>query len=177
MFEEGDAWFRSGDLMKRDHDGYFYFVDRMGDTFRWKSENVSTGEVELVVNAFDDVEVGAVYGVEVPGNEGRAGMAAICVKSGFDPSAFYRHVEGALPAYARPAFLRLMSDQVLTGTMKIRKTEVQQQGFQPSNGNEDVLISDPNSGTYRPITQEDLKALSQGQIPGTVKTKGREQQS
>lgn len=177
VFEEGDAWFRSGDLMKRDHDGYFYFVDRMGDTFRWKSENVSTGEVELVVNAFDDVDVSAVYGVEVPGNEGRAGMAAICVKSGFDPSAFYRHVEGALPAYARPVFLRLMSDQVLTGTMKIRKTEVQKQGFQPSAGTEDVLISDPAGKTYRTLTQNDLEALSAGQIPGSVKKQVREPQA
>ncbi|MAK60242.1 MAG: long-chain-acyl-CoA synthetase [Ponticaulis sp.] len=166
VFRHGDAWFRSGDLMKQDHDGYFYFVDRMGDTFRWKSENVSTSEVELVVNSAPGVEVGAVFGVEVPRNEGRAGMAAICVAPEFDPSAFYAHVDAELPTYARPVFLRLLKNQVLTGTMKIRKTEVQQASYQPTPGAADVLIADPTQKTYRPITPEDLNNLKEGHLPG-----------
>ena len=167
VFEPGDAWFRSGDLMKRDEDGYFYFVDRMGDTFRWKSENVSTGEVELVVNAAPGVDVSAVYGVEVPFNEGRAGMAAICVTSDFDPASFYAHVDAELPSYARPVFLRLLTAQTLTGTMKIRKTEIQKASYQPTPGTDDVLIADPQSRSYRPITPDDLEGLKNGHIPGT----------
>ena len=168
VFKPGDAWFRSGDLMKQDRDGYFYFVDRMGDTFRWKSENVSTSEVEQVVNAFSGVDVSAVYGVEVPGNEGRAGMAAICVNEAFDPADFYRHVDAELPAYARPVFLRIVADQFLTGTMKIRKTEAKQQSYELVENGGEVLVADPAKKTYRPLTHEDLQSLRDGHLPGSA---------
>lgn len=170
VFEQGDAWFRSGDLMKQDADGYFYFVDRIGDTFRWKSENVSTSEVELVVNSAPGVAVGAVYGVEVPRNEGRAGMAAVCVNGDFAPDTFYAHMDAELPSYARPVFVRILQDQVLTATMKIRKTEVQKASYEPTPGAEDVLISDPGIRTYRPITTDDLAGLREGHLPGAKKT-------
>src|SRR5207302_8978591 len=87
-FEPGDAWFRTGDLMRKDEQGYFYFVDRIGDTFRWKGENVSTTEVTQMIAACPGVIDAVVYGVTVPGTEGRAGMAAVVVSSTFDLIAF-----------------------------------------------------------------------------------------
>src|SRR5437899_2554999 len=111
-FEPGDAWFRTGDLLRRDADGYYYFVDRIGDTFRWKGENVATQEVADVLNGAPGVTEANVYGVEVPGEDGRAGMAALVLAGNarFDAAALYAHAERHLPAYARPAFVRLVSE-------------------------------------------------------------------
>ena len=89
VFEKGDLWFRTGDLMKMDKDGYIYFVDRVGDTFRWKGENVSTGEVEIAISSMPGVKHAIVYGVSVPGSDGRAGMAAITPRDGVDVGALY----------------------------------------------------------------------------------------
>jgi len=120
VFEPGDAYFRSGDLLRRDRDGYFYFVDRMGDTFRWKSENVSASEVSEVVNACPGVTTANVYGVEVRGADGRAGMAALTVTDAFQVAELFDHVERNLPGYARPCFLRILEEQDTTGTLKFK---------------------------------------------------------
>ncbi|MBW2362119.1 MAG: long-chain-acyl-CoA synthetase, partial [Deltaproteobacteria bacterium] len=144
VFEPGDAWFRSGDLLRRDKAGFYYFVDRLGDTFRWKGENVSSQEVAQVVDAFPGVELSAVYGVEVPGADGRAGMAGLVLEPGasFDAQAFCRHATTALPAYARPAFVRLLPQAELTGTFKVRKVELQQQGFDPAATDDALFVRD-----------------------------------
>src|SRR6185295_13257959 len=105
-FAKGDAWFRTGDLMRRDRHGYFYFVDRTGDTFRWKGENVSTSEVAEALSVFPGIKEANVYGVEVPGGEGKAGMAALVVDKNFDIDTLAKHLEANLPFYARPVFLR-----------------------------------------------------------------------
>src|SRR5882757_6825191 len=107
VFEKGDVWFRTGDLMRKDENGYFFFVDRIGDTFRWKGENVSTTEVEEAIGAFGGALEANVYGVNVPGRDGRAGMAAIVAEDSFNLSAFRDHLTQRLPEYARPVFLRV----------------------------------------------------------------------
>ena len=109
VFREGDVWFRTGDLVRFDADDYYYFVDRVGDTYRWKSENVSTQEVETILAQAPGVAVANVYGVQVPGHEGRAGMAALTLAEGtpFDPAAFHAYARARLAPYALPVFLRL----------------------------------------------------------------------
>ena len=97
VFEPGDAWFRTGDLMRKDAQGYFYFVDRIGDTFRWKGENVSTSEVAAAICAFPGVKDATVYGVTIPGAEGRAGMAALVTSDALDLAAFRSHLIGRPP--------------------------------------------------------------------------------
>src|SRR6266516_1334942 len=111
-FARGDAWFRTGDLLRQDADGYYYFVDRIGDTFRWKGENVATQEVADVLCGAPGVTEANVYGVAVPGEDGRAGMAALVLAEGarFDGAALYARTEQHLPAYARPAFVRLVPE-------------------------------------------------------------------
>src|SRR5438067_3594129 len=123
-FKKGDVWFRTGDLMRKDKDGYFYFVDRIGDTFRWKGENVSTTEIEEVIGAFDGALEANVYGVAVPGRDGRAGMAAIVAKDNFNLTAFREHLAGRLPDYALPLFLRTRGSIDVTATFKQKKVEL-----------------------------------------------------
>jgi fatty-acyl-CoA synthase len=106
VFAHGDKWFRTGDLMRRDEHGYFYFVDRVGDTFRWKGENVSTGEVSEAVNLAPGILEANVYGVTVPGAEGRAGMAALVVDGDFDLDGLPAQLHLRLPHYAWPIFRR-----------------------------------------------------------------------
>ena len=100
VFSKDDQWFRSGDLLSRDKDGYFYFIDRIGDTFRWKGENVATSEVAHAFQGFSHIEEVNVYGVDLPGNDGRAGMVAIVTKSDIDLANLYSHLKNSLPSYA-----------------------------------------------------------------------------
>jgi len=146
-FEKGDRWFRTGDLMRRDAHGYFYFVDRIGDTFRWKGENVATSEVAEALGVVPGIAEANVYGVAVPGQDGRAGMAALVVAPTFDPTLLKDALKDNLPAYARPMFLRLKPEMEITGTFKQRKVELVKEGFDPS------AIADPlywyNTATER----------------------------
>lgn len=164
VFVRGDMWFRTGDLMRRDKDGYIYFVDRVGDTFRWKSENVSTGEVEQALSAMPGVKHAVVYGVQVSGQEGRAGMAALTAPDGLDFAALYRHLAARLPAYARPVFLRLQPEAETTGTFKYRKVELVQQGFDPKRTDEPLYVADQEQGTYVPIDEEMLGKIESGYL-------------
>jgi fatty-acyl-CoA synthase len=136
----GDRWFRTGDLMRRDEKGYYYFVDRMGDTFRRKGENVASSEVEEILLRFPGVQHANVYGVTVPGVEGRVGMAALAIDSELDLAALRNHSIDQLPAYARPAFLRLRTQMNLTGTFKYSKTDLIREGFDPDAANEAVYF-------------------------------------
>ncbi|HEY2036426.1 MAG TPA: long-chain-acyl-CoA synthetase [Steroidobacteraceae bacterium] len=132
VFEPGDAWYRTGDLMSRDEQGFYYFVDRLGDTFRWKGENVSTTEVAAALAGCRGVSDVAVYGVAVPATEGRAGMAALVTDPQFDLGVFRREVAAKLPEYARPVFLRIVPTLEITGTFKLRKQELAQEGYDPT---------------------------------------------
>jgi fatty-acyl-CoA synthase len=131
VFVDGDAWYRTGDLMRRDEQGFFYFVDRIGDTFRWKGENVSAAEVTGVITACPAVKDAAVYGVQVAGTDGRAGMAAIVVGPEFDLQAFRDFLTARLPDYAQPVFVRIVSAMELTGTFKLRKQTLMSEGYDP----------------------------------------------
>ena len=164
VFEPGDAWFRTGDLMTRDELGYYYFVDRVGDTFRWKSENVATGEVAEAF-AFDGIEQANVYGVEVKGHSGRAGMAAL-VTAGkqLDLEALHAHVHANLPAYARPLFLRLQEQTDTTGTFKFRKVDLVKQGFDPAKIEDPIYFDHPGEGRYVPLTEALRDAIESGEL-------------
>jgi len=165
-FKQGDAWFRTGDLMRRDEEGYYYFVDRIGDTFRWKGENVSTQEVADAIGELAGVELSAVYGVELPGAEGRVGMAALRMHEGaeLDDAALYARVEEALPAYARPAFVRLLQAPDLTGTFKIRKVGLQREGFDPKTIADPLLYRDDARRRYLPLLPEIADRIRAGSM-------------
>src|SRR6185295_16428053 len=132
VFEKGDAWFRTGDLMRKDEQGYFYFVDRVGDTFRWKGENVATSEVSEAICGFAGIREANVYGVPVPGADGRAGMATIAAGDDLDLAALRTHLMTRLPDYAHPVFLRIRNDLEVTGTFKHTKSGLVRDGFDPS---------------------------------------------
>jgi fatty-acyl-CoA synthase len=151
VFERGDAWFRTGDLMKQDELGYFYFVDRIGDTFRWKGENVATSEVSEALGVVPGIAEANVYGVSVPGMDGRAGMAALVVNSVFDIAALPMMLSKSLPAYARPIFLRLQPEMEITGTFKQRKGELVKEGFDPSAIADPIYWLDPANGVYEKL--------------------------
>jgi fatty-acyl-CoA synthase len=146
-FAKGDAWFRTGDLMRQDQDGYFYFVDRIGDTFRWKGENVSTTEVAERLAGAPGVKEITVYGVPVGDTEGKAGMVSLAVDPAvFTVEAFGRWADAELPAYARPVFVRVQSDLETTGTFKYRKVELVAEGFDRAKVADPLYFRDPESG-------------------------------
>jgi fatty-acyl-CoA synthase len=147
-FEKGDRWFRTGDLMRRDARGNFYFVDRIGDTFRWKGENVSTSEVAEMINTFPGVDEATVYGVPIGGTEGKAGMAAIVVGDQFDIAGLGRHIEAHLTQYARPLFIRFKREIDATATFKQRKIELMRDGFDPERTGDPIYFHDTAKGEY-----------------------------
>jgi fatty-acyl-CoA synthase len=164
-FRRGDAYFRTGDLLRRDRDGYFYFVDRVGDTFRWKGENVATQEVAEILNGATGVSETNVYGVQIPGSDGRAGMAALVLEPGaqFDALGFYAHAE-QLPTYARPLFVRIVPSMDVTGTLKQRKTDLQQQGYDPTTCNDPLYFRDDAQHRYVPLTAALLEQIRTGAV-------------
>jgi fatty-acyl-CoA synthase len=163
-FAKGDRWFRTGDLLKRDAQGYFYFIDRIGDTFRWKGENVATCEVAETINIFPGVQEATVYGVKVAGLEGRAGMAALVVEDDFDLEGFHSHVAQQLPDYARPLFLRLRSHIDVTSTFKQRKIDLIKQGFDPGAIEDPLYFDHPERGAYVPLEEALHDAILAGRI-------------
>ena len=148
---KGDAWFRTGDLMRQDEQGFFYFVDRIGDTFRWKGENVATGEVNDAILHCPGIIEASTYGVAVPGTDGRAGMAALVVEAGFDVEAFAEQLARRLPAYAQPVALRICTALDATETFKQKKQHLMRDGFDPANVRDPLYIKDSESGAYRPL--------------------------
>ena len=162
VFTPGDAWMRTGDLMRIDARGFWFFVDRLGDTFRWKGENVSTLEVAEAVRAAAGVQDACVYGVSVPGSDGRAGMAALSVSSDFDPDELAAHLAQRLPSYAVPVFLRLTDSLDLTGTMKHQTRAFADVGFDQGSTSDRVFVYRKTHRTYEELTPEVRVALNAG---------------
>uniref|UniRef100_A0A6B2L0X2 Very long-chain fatty acid transport protein n=1 Tax=Arcella intermedia TaxID=1963864 RepID=A0A6B2L0X2_9EUKA len=163
VFKKGDMWYLSGDLLKMDKDGFFYFVDRIGDTFRWKGENVSTGEVELTISDFPGINEVNVYGVRMPNTSGRAGMASIVVEdlSLFDFKKFYDYTNEKLPSYAVPLFLRFPKSIEVTGTLKHLKAAKREEGFNPDIVKDPMYFIDKDAKTYIPLTKETYLSITQ----------------
>jgi fatty-acyl-CoA synthase len=164
VFETGDAWFRTGDLMKKDAHGYFYFIDRVGDTYRWKGENVATSEVSEAITTFPGIQEANVYGVAIVGQEGRAGMAALVFDGNLDLAAFRAHVVGHLPEYARPLFVRIKNEIDVTGTFKQKKVDLVRQGFDPSGTSDPIYFNDPASQSFVRLDPDLYARLQAGQV-------------
>jgi len=168
VFEEGDAWFNTGDLIRKVDVGFalgkehYQFVDRIGDTFRWKSENVSTNEVGEILNGYHDVNMSNVYGVKIPGCEGRAGMVAFSLENRehFNWDEFSTYVENNLPKYARPIFVRIIEEMDTTGTFKLKKNDLREQAFDITSITDTVYCLKPNSNTYQPLDNDWLEQIN-----------------
>jgi fatty-acyl-CoA synthase len=163
VFTLGDAWFRTGDLMRKDAQGYYYFVDRVGDTFRWKGENVSTTEVATKISAFPSVMEAIVYGVTMPAHEGRAGMVALVADRDFDLDAFHNYLAGNLPDYARPLFLRICATLAATATFKSQPQELMKEGYDPALAG-DLYFNDRLRGAFVKLDAALYASLQAGTI-------------
>jgi len=164
VFAKGDAWFRTGDLMRLDEHGFFHFVDRVGDTFRWKGENVATSEVNEAIRECGGVVDATTYGVEIPGYDGRAGMAAIVVDGNFDFKCLADHLVRRLPTYAHPLFLRISASLDSTETFKQKKQVLMREGFDPAAINEPLHYREPKSGAYLPLDAQVHANIASGAI-------------
>jgi fatty-acyl-CoA synthase len=148
VFEPGDAWYRTGDLMWMDASGFYYFVDRIGDTFRWKGENVATSEVADAIMACPGIVETTVYGVAVPGTEGAAGMAVLVGDGNLSLPDLRQRLTQRLPPYALPLFLRLKDGIDVTGTFKHKKSDLIREGFDPKATPDAIYFNDPAQQAY-----------------------------
>ncbi|XP_047041487.1 long-chain fatty acid transport protein 4-like [Helicoverpa zea] len=166
VFQFGDAAFISGDILTADEFGYLFFRDRTGDTFRWRGENVSTTEVEAAISRVAEHRDAVVYGVLVPNTEGRAGMCGIVDVDGtLDLEILARNLARDLPVYARPVFIRVMDSLDMTGTFKMKKTDLQKDSFDPKLAKKDKLYYlDVKQGRYLPLGIEEYEKIISGQI-------------
>ena len=171
VLQPGDAWFNTGDLMRTVDVGFalglphYQFVDRIGDTFRWKGENVSTNEVGEILNLHPQIALSNVYGVEVPGTDGRAGMASLRLEEGvssLDLNSFSTHVQAELPHFARPLFLRIQSEMDTTGTFKLLKGDLRKQGYDPAQVNDVLCVLKPGATRYEPLDADFHARIVQG---------------
>jgi fatty-acyl-CoA synthase len=151
VFAPGDAWFATGDLMRKDAQGHFYYVDRVGDTFRWKGENVATTEVAEAITALPQVADASVYGVVIPGTDGRAGMAALVLKEHLDLVQLRSHLAAWLPSYARPVFLRIRRAIAATDTFKHAKGALAAEGYDPRVIADPLYFDDLLEGAFVPL--------------------------
>jgi citronellyl-CoA synthetase len=156
-FGRNELWLNTGDMIR--YIGYYHaqFVDRLGDTFRWKGENVSTSEVEDVITSFEQVDHSSVYGVQIPGTDGKAGMTSILATvdhNEFDLNGFYEILEKNLPPYAIPIFLRFLSQLKTTSTFKIQKSDMKKAGFDITKTNNPIYVLLPGSSGYTLLTEE-----------------------
>ncbi len=165
VFEKGDSWFNFGDLVLNQGFKHIQFVDRIGDTFRWKGENVSTGEVEKVLNTQQQVAESTAYGVKIPGTDGRTGMAAIIPAApvdDFDMKALADTVIKGLPHYAVPKFIRFVNAFETTGTHKIKKNILREQAFDPARVTDPLYVLLPDSREYTPLTNDLYHEITEG---------------
>ena len=165
VFKKGDRYFNSGDVLVKDDEGYFYFCDRTGDTFRWKGENVSTFEVESVISRQLGNRDVIVYGVEVVGCEGRAGMAAVVDTDGsLRCQDILEQLKGYLPSYAIPLFVRIIKEAAVTGTGKYKKTDLKKEAFDVRVITDQVFFLHPDHRNYIPFTEGMLQELEEHRI-------------
>jgi fatty-acyl-CoA synthase len=164
VFEDGDAWYRTGDLMRRDERGFIYFVDRIGDTFRWKGENVSTLQVAEALSSCPGVTDIVVYGVAIPGADGRAGMAAITAQTDFDLQALHSLAKQRLPPYARPLFIRLCRQIDMTETFKPKKQALMTEGFNPRSTTDPIYVEDRAADAYMRLDEPTYSKIQEGEF-------------
>jgi len=161
VFRAGDHFYRTGDLLRVDAQGFFYFVDRIGDTYRWKGENVSTAEVADVLAEAEGVAQVTVVGIRVPGMEGRCGLAAVVPYGSFDLAAFSERAE-MLPTYARPRFIRVLDAMDTTATFKVQKSRLQKEGADPGVVDDALFVLTPEG--YQPLTQDRWREVQDGAL-------------
>ncbi|KAH9507575.1 hypothetical protein Btru_051508 [Bulinus truncatus] len=165
VFSKGDAAFSTGDILIMDELGYFYFRDRTGDTFRWRGENVSTNEVEAVISNIIGLNDAVVYGVEVPGSEGRAGMAAIVgSRESINMAQLTKALNNSLPPYARPLFIRFIKEADTTGTFKLKKNKLRDEGFNIHSISDNILYFDAKTQQYQPLTMDIYSDIIEGRL-------------
>lgn len=166
VFVKGDLYFNSGDLLRIDHQNFVYFQDRVGDTFRWKGENVATTEVGDILGMVDCIDEANVYGVKVEGHEGRIGMAAVTLKEGreFDCVNTCSVLANYLPVYARPRFIRIQNSMEITGTFKMKKVKLVEEGFDPAQIQDPLYFLDLTQKKYIPLTQEIFNSITSQDI-------------
>ena len=164
--EEGDVYFITGDLLKLHEDRWVSFVERSGDTFRWKGENVSTSEVESIITSFPNVRSAVVYGVEISGSEGKAGMAALTLHDSrnFNLKEFSKFLISSLPGYAIPIFLRIRQNLEVTGTFKLRKVTLKVEGYSPDKISDPLYVWDPKSKSLEELTLNIYNDIKSGSI-------------
>ncbi|GFO36883.1 long-chain fatty acid transport protein 3, partial [Plakobranchus ocellatus] len=161
VFVPGDAYMNYGDAFVLDKEYFIYFHDRLGDTFRWKGENVSTKEVADEMSLLPFIEDANVFGVAMPGHDGKAGMAAITLTSNArlgnkELMELYAHVCKELPFYARPLFVRLLPAAVITGTFKNKKVDLAKEGYDLNKVKDPLYFLNHSNKTYSPLTKHDL---------------------
>ena len=166
VFKAQDRWFNTGDMVINQGFKHIAFADRLGDTFRWKGENVATTEVEAVANEYPGVEHSIAYGVEIPGTDGRAGMAALTLKdiNDFDTAAFSRHLHEKLPAYAVPIFIRIREQEEITGTFKYRKVELKEEHYDLNQFDEPIFFMSHQQKQFVPLDSKILDSIRQQEI-------------
>lgn len=164
VYEKGDSWFRTGDLIRKDKKGYHYFVDRIGDTFRWKGENVATSEVSETISLYPNIVEANVYGVYVPKCDGRACMVALNIEQDFDFDGLMAYAEAHLPVYARPLFVRIQEEIEKTGTFKQRKVDLVEEGFDPTKIDDPLYFANPESRKLEPITDDLYEKICKGKF-------------
>jgi fatty-acyl-CoA synthase len=163
VFEAGDVWVRTGDLMRKDEKGFFYFSDRVGDTFRWKGENVATSEVAEAILEFPGVRHANVYGVALAA-EGRAGMATLVIEDELDLPELRKHLISRLPHYARPLFLRIRNEMDMTGTFKYSKTDFVRQGYDPAATSDALYFNHPQHEAFVRLDKTLYDRIQVGEI-------------
>ncbi|XP_075883424.1 long-chain fatty acid transport protein 2 [Nelusetta ayraudi] len=166
VLKKGDLYFNTGDLLRFDHQNFIYFQDRVGDTFRWKGENVATSEVADILTMAHCILEANVYGVKVEGHEGRVGMATVVLKEGqdLDCSDVYQQVVNYLPSYARPRFIRIQPCLEMTGTFKMKKVRLVEEGFDPAHISDPVYFLEPQKKTYVRLTEDIHAAIVSREI-------------
>lgn len=163
-FGDGDDYFDSGDLLTLLEDRFVAFADRLGDTFRWKGENVSTNDVQAQLCKHPAVKEANVYGVQIEGHDGRAGAAALLIEEGFDVDDFAAHVNETLPFYARPLFIRIEETLPMTGSYKYVKTTFKREGFSPEEIKTPLYFLHPDKQTYVPVTKSLHREILSGAL-------------
>ena len=171
VYRRGDRWFRTGDLVRQDSEGYIYFVDRIGDTFRWKGENVATTEVERTVQAWPAVKEANVYGVRVGNNDGKAGMAAVVLHDDRDSAVgavdwrgLYGYLSSQMPPYQQPLFVRVQREVEMTSTFKLRKVDMVQEGFDPGRVGDPMFFRDDKLRSFVPLDQQLYTDIVDGKV-------------